>query len=657
VGPERLKKFAEQARFPILASNTEGVHFVRKHLQVDLGGVRLCLVGVTTSEPNPFANATIYNEDSVLIYASDLKRQGVCHHVVLMSHAGMPVDKALAQSSHIDLILGGHSHFITGASGNPESVEFGSAILAAPFFYYNDTTVPIVHVGSYGRYVGLIKLDLKSSFKMEGHLLPLDIEHGVFPDEDMEAWIQKEMSSETEDPSITVPLYVEASQNEVCGFICRNRECLLGNLAADAMSHAVKGMFPDHPVIALLESGTLRDCVSHREDFSSVFPWPNHLVVLSVNGSILLDMLEHGLRQPGGGAFLQTSGVRYRYRSKTLLQGSLDPFPAVIQTEAGGSVLAAIQYDSPCALVENATLVQNGSFYHVVVTDWLASGGDGFSMAEAAQKQVLANLTLRKVVLDYITQVSPRIYLDRRSCAIRVATASSNAMAGLIGGYVSFFASYPLYTLFVRRSIKHGSTRKTGLYQGVFLGSMATAFCQFIYFLIYYSESLEHGISSFWRSTIGAVSTVVATNPLWVVVTKVQMMPHGGTVQAIHAVLKESGFSGFFKGIAMNLAMCCFPVVRQIVMEALLKRIGGSDENPAYVALAAGIAACAATFVTLPIQRWRVRLQQGLVDGITMSHLYDGLLFKMAHSAFSSFVLFIVKVSLDDINLAAFLSD
>jgi len=71
--------------------------------------------------------------------------------------------------------------------------------------------------------------------------------------------------------------------------------------------------------VALLESGTLRDCVSTNgdEDFASILPWPNNLFLLTVTGNTLREMLEHGIqnsRGENGGAFLQVSGLSYQYQ-------------------------------------------------------------------------------------------------------------------------------------------------------------------------------------------------------------------------------------------------------------------------------------------------------------------------------------------------------
>ena len=70
------------------------------------------------------------------------------------------------------------------------------------------------------------------------------------------------------------------------------RHCILDKLCV-TRSDAID----NHPVIALLESGTLRGCITHAyQDMTEILPWPNKLVLLTVKGSTIRAMLEHGVR-------------------------------------------------------------------------------------------------------------------------------------------------------------------------------------------------------------------------------------------------------------------------------------------------------------------------------------------------------------------------
>jgi hypothetical protein len=73
--------------------------------------------------------------------------------------------------------------------------------------------------------------------------------------------------------------------------------------------------------LALIESGTLRNCMSSSDKtFENVVHWPNTLVVLDLKGGLIKEFLQHGLDSlvyQNGGAFLQASGIRYLYHDSS----------------------------------------------------------------------------------------------------------------------------------------------------------------------------------------------------------------------------------------------------------------------------------------------------------------------------------------------------
>lgn len=689
IGPARLHEFAtNKINFPILASNADGApSWLQKHLSVDLGdGIHLCLVGETTAEVNPLAgdNITLRPELDVVKYASQLKRDGTCHHIVIISHGGIVVDQDIGRHRKdvVDAVLGGHSHVMVGvpSDAKPESAEFGE-VLALPFpFRSNKTTddAPIAHVGSYGRYMGLLHLEWTGSelTTAEGNLVPLDERHGVVPAPDIDRWLSEHESVSSGGPHTHIQMDATLGLNDACGFTCRKKECLLGNLVTDAMRSCVvdggecasfvNDTAKDLPVVAIMESGTLRDCPmsTGEEDFTSILPWPNNLVLMTVTGSTLRKMLEHGVKtqEENGGGFLQTSGLSYHYRRSAIINASIAVGHPRNTSRAAlnESVVKMSAVSSPCAPAAVAsTLVEpirDDASYLVVATDWLAVGGDGFGEAIAsAQGMTTTNVTLRETILWHASS-SPSVQREGRSCFVQPEGPSSSttrAMSGFVAGYVAFFASYPLYTLFVRKSSNGKDRVRCGchLFDGVFIGSLATAICQFIYFLIYDLDDL-FGYSPFLRSSLGSISTCLSTNPLWVVITRMQTAELS-MFRSIQLVQKQRGWQGFFDGVTMNLAMCVFPVVRQVTMEAILATFKvGSSSSSSSVAIAAGLAACVATIVTLPIQRWRVRLQQGMSarEAVTVgADVCDGLAFKVLHSSVNSIVLFVVKANLEDL--------
>jgi len=147
----------------------------------------------------------------------------------------------------------------------------------------------------------------------------------------------------------------------------------------------------------------------------------------------------------------------------------------------------------------------------------------------------------------------------------KLTSSTKQGLSGFIGGALSFLSTYPLYTLFVQRSASQKiSVSFRDLFAGALLGMFATALSQSIYFFVYSTPELAE-FSSFTRSSIAAMLNTVATLPLWVVVTHMQVKECGMSAFAVAKhVYDESGIFGFFTGLSMNMLMCIFPVCRQV---------------------------------------------------------------------------------------------
>jgi hypothetical protein len=362
-------------------------------------------------------------------------------------------------------------------------------------------------------------------------------------------------------------------------------------------------------------------------------------------------MLEHGLkdmREGQGGAFLQTSGLRYVYRDTAI--ESISVLPASISHPRGQRRLitftAGNAYETDmCGFAEaepQGKSLDNDAMYLVVVTDWLASGGDGYGNIVSAAGAVTTNTTLRASILEHAKSL-PFISAEARSKPVdaKLTSSAKQGLSGFVGGALSFLVTYPLYTLFVQRSVsKDISFSFRDLFAGSLIGILATALSESIYFFVYSVPELAV-YSAFTRSTIAALTNSLLTTPLWVIATHQQVHEGGTNAFAVAKhVYYESGALGFFTGLSMNVVMCIFPVVRQVVLEVLISAFSMKDRNQ--IAAAAAASSWVATLITFPIQQLRVRMQSG--DGkVYRGHYFDGVLFKLLHSCSTSFVLFLVK--------------
>jgi hypothetical protein len=166
-----------------------------------------------------------------------------------------------------------------------------------------------------------------------------------------------------------------------------------------------------------------------------------------------------------------------------------------------------------------------------------------------------------------------------------------------------------------------------------------------LYFMVYYVDILSP-LSSFLRSLVASIINILATTPLWVIVTHKQLEEkQTSVIQIAQAIYRERSICGFFDSISMNLLMCVFPVVRQLTLELTLRIFSIEEENQ--IALAASLSSLFATIITFPIQKARVILQSGEKQSPKISNvchlLCDGLVFKVLDTMLKTFLLFLVK--------------
>ncbi|WP_438862551.1 bifunctional metallophosphatase/5'-nucleotidase [Neptunicella sp.] len=152
--------------------------------------------------------------------------------------------------------------------------------------------------------------------------------------------------------------------------------------------------------IAVLNSGAIRgekrfpaNYVLTRKDISDVLPYRSSVVMLDVSGQQILDALENGLSivEQVKGRYLQVSGVKIVYNSAN------KPGHRVIKVQ-----------------INNQPLVTNKQ-YTLATTDYVAAGGDGYSMLSSSHKILQSNQAARSlsdIVINQIVQdkiISPVI--------------------------------------------------------------------------------------------------------------------------------------------------------------------------------------------------------------------------------------------------------
>jgi 5'-nucleotidase len=145
-------------------------------------------------------------------------------------------------------------------------------------------------------------------------------------------------------------------------------ESALGDIIADAQLAATKAAQDGSAVIALTNPGGIRTDIIPKENgavsFGELFasqPFRNRLVTMTLTGGQLKDMLEQQWLDPKRPRILQVSnGFSYKWDASK-------PFGDRVVTEK---------------MTLNGRPIEPGSSYRVTVNDYLAVGGDGFTVAK-----------------------------------------------------------------------------------------------------------------------------------------------------------------------------------------------------------------------------------------------------------------------------------
>ncbi|XP_026389587.1 peroxisomal nicotinamide adenine dinucleotide carrier-like [Papaver somniferum] len=324
-----------------------------------------------------------------------------------------------------------------------------------------------------------------------------------------------------------------------------------------------------------------------------------------------------------------------------------------------------------------------------------------------------------------------------------MSDAVINGLAGAGGGIIAQLITYPLQTVNTRqqtdRDHKKGTKRKQDvgtlkqmiqvvntegwgrLYSGLAPSLFGTAASQGVYYYFYQvfrSKAEAAAIARFKKGhgdgTVGIFSSllvaafsgcvnVLLTNPIWVVVTRMQTHrkasklpkpsltlsvtpdeelqtseiepPPYGTTNAVQELFDEAGVRGFWKGVGPTLLMVSNPSIQFMIYETLLKKLkarraligkANSGVTALETFLLGAAAKLGATVMTYPLLVVKSRLQakqvtggdknlhyKGTLDAIMKMIQYEGLYCfyrgmstKITQSVLAAAVLFMVKEEL-----------
>ncbi|MGB5217770.1 MAG: bifunctional UDP-sugar hydrolase/5'-nucleotidase [Smithella sp.] len=339
-GQDVLQKRIQEARFPVLAANIQGVTGIKPYVINEIAGLKVAIIGLITEE-TPVTTHPRNVKGLKFLPAAEIAKRTIdelrnkSDLVIVLSHLGLPADVQLAKAVQgIDLIVGGHSHTRVEKPIKIENTLIVQAWEHAKVLGILDLTIQDKKIIHYAGQLSVIQPD-----KNKADPLILEIVNRYQKQTDV---MLNEVIGETR-----VDLEGKGS---------RFQETNLGNLIADILREETKAD------LAMINGGGIRSDILkgniRMKDIFSALPFTNHPVVLKVSGQEIKDIFEYGVSDPDqtGGRFPQVSGIIVSFN------------PA----HPGGQKVIDIK-------IGNRPL-RTDAYYTLTTNDFLAAGGDGYTV-------------------------------------------------------------------------------------------------------------------------------------------------------------------------------------------------------------------------------------------------------------------------------------
>ncbi|AKI97303.1 bifunctional UDP-sugar hydrolase/5'-nucleotidase [Kosmotoga pacifica] len=382
--PEVLSKQMKWAHFPFLSANIykDGKPAFTQYIIKEVGDLKVAIVGFTAEETEILE--ALYAQDyewrSVVDVAKELipelkKQADVVIALVHLGDAtpikGVNSHELAEQVDGIDIIVDGHSHTLYE---KPEVIN-GTLIVSA---------------GEWGKYLGKLDVEVESgsitfvSYKT----IPIKLAD-ITPDFAVATVLDyfKELGNEKLDTVIgETKILLEGTRN-----IIRNQDTNLGHLVADAM------VWKTGADIAITNAGGIRASINPGpityRHVLTVLPFGNTLYLAKITGEQLMKVLEYTATIPAGkGARPQVSGLSYKIENGEIRD-----------------------------VLINGEPLDPEKVYTLVTNNYMAAGGDGYSMLKELEGYD-TGFVLADVVMNYISEISPITEYDETPRVIKVQT-------------------------------------------------------------------------------------------------------------------------------------------------------------------------------------------------------------------------------------------
>lgn len=331
-----------------------------------------------------YGKVKILDETEPIRKEIELFKQSKTNIIIALSHAGYEYDMEVAKRfEDLDIIVGGHSHSLlySGKDKRLNKKSFGPY----PTIVKDAKGKPVyvVQADCHGKYVGKLdvvfdKKGVVTSAKGGPHAMDSTI-----PEDKKAARTLNNYRKEV-DELRTRKIGTSYVILDGYGRLCRRLECNIGNMITDAfvfhqsLKHSKSDQTTISGTAAFITGGTINDGITPvASDYSITYaellqalPYQNSLVTLTINGSVLRQVLERAISWPNTthkDEFLQFSGIRVIYD---------------FSRPSGQRVFSAKVRCTTCEVAKYEPLDDNAT-YTVTTVDFVASGGSGYKMLQA----------------------------------------------------------------------------------------------------------------------------------------------------------------------------------------------------------------------------------------------------------------------------------
>lgn len=392
-----LEKQIKDASFPWICANIKranGKYLDEAYIVKDFKGFKVGVFGLTTQRTlttaSPDDSLVFLDEVEVakemVTFLRDKKKVDV---VILLGHLGS-VEEAKGQNtsikiaeevSGIDLIIDGHSH-----------TEMTEAMMV------NGT--PIVSAYEWGKVIGTAKIRIQNKEVVGFNWTPISVRSdSVLPNEEITELLQPYVDAAAAE--LDKVITTSTKKFEFGNRLSRYKEIALGDLVSDGSVWYAREVLNQEIDFGFTNGGNIRAELPAGDitmrDIATVLPFDNWLYVLSMKGSDVISLFEFiGSISQGAGGFAQMSKeVNY-----------------------------TITYDSKgqngkiSDVTINGEAIDPNKTYKVLTNDYLAGGGDGYTVLTKSMDTYNSSVTLRDSVIAYIKQLpkplNPDTFVDGR---------------------------------------------------------------------------------------------------------------------------------------------------------------------------------------------------------------------------------------------------